>query len=532
MENKPALISITVKGIIDIIFRNRLLIIITFIICIIGSLIGIQFITPLYDAEVKMLVRGQTVTASDTYAPLFSRSVHSTQAEIVKSLPVLKRAVMALDLQNRPLDYEKQFSSDLKKIIIDFKIRKAEKKLSELSEEDRQEALMTGAVGSLKDRLTVKMVPGTDIFIINVEAFTPEEAVETANVISRSYTMFDQIQQLAEVRMRYGEFHPTVIQLIDNINEATKNLSGKTLPDVQAIGTASVKIIEQATSSGLPTGKPKRIIFAIAFLASICISFGLAIVKGLFDWTIKTPQDIADHVDIPCIGSIPKKQWSDKYLITDNSKATRYYQFYEELAEQILVFLKTQGLKSAVVISPTRSKSHRFIVPNIGYFLTRIMGNRVLLADINFNKPQFQGIYSINADEGINGDEFLPVAMDLIHKTERGPELLPARFSDKKTSIILRDTGFKNFIDQNKNEYDAILIDATSFDNMKEASSFTQICDGIIIIIDEGKLQRKMFKNSLPRLKGDDIVIIGGILNNRTFPIPDFIYKYFKYLLD
>jgi capsular polysaccharide biosynthesis protein len=197
MENKPALLNITVKGIIDIIFRNKMMIFLTFIFCILCSLIGIQFVTPMYDAEVKMLVRGRTVTASDTYESFFSRSINTTQAEIVKSLPVLKRAAIALELHNRPLDYEKQFSSDLKKIYIGYIAKKREKKLEKLSDEERQNALLNAAIGSLKSRLTIKMIPATDIFSINVEAFTPEEAMKQANVISRSYTMFDQIQQLA-----------------------------------------------------------------------------------------------------------------------------------------------------------------------------------------------------------------------------------------------------------------------------------------------------------------------------------------------
>jgi predicted RND superfamily exporter protein len=298
--------------------------------------------------------------------------------------------------------------------------------------------------------------------------------------------------------MRYGEFHPTVIQLIDQINEATKNLSGR-LSLKLSNRTASVKIIEQATSNGQPTGKSRRIIFAVAFLVSVFISFGLAIVKGLFDWTIKTPQDIADYLDIPCIGSIPKKQWSDKYLVTDSSKSTRYYQFYEELAEQIPVFLKTQGIKSAVIISPIGNKNHKFIVPNLGYFLTRLMGSRVLLVDLNFNKPQFQKIYSLKSDTGIDAESNNPVSIELVNKTENGPDLLPAKTSANKTSIVLKDTEFKKFIEHHKNEYDAVFLDATSINNMKEASALTQICDGILLIIDEGKLQRKMLKNSLPR---------------------------------
>ncbi len=226
MENKSNPMNITVKSVIDIIFRNKMIILNTFAICVLLTIIGIQFVTPVYDANVKMLVRGQAIVASDLYESIGDRGILATQAEIVNSVPVLKRAAIALGLQDRTLDYEKNFCSPLKKLYIDFQTRKNMKTLNDLPPDKSEEIRLKLAIGDLRDRLTVKVLPRTDIFIINVIAYTPEEAIETANVISRSYTMFDQIQQLAEVRIRYGEFHPTVIQLIDSITQATNNLSG------------------------------------------------------------------------------------------------------------------------------------------------------------------------------------------------------------------------------------------------------------------------------------------------------------------
>ena len=307
------------------------------------SAIKKQLVTPIYDANVKMLVRGQSVITAETYAPIMGR-VHMTQAEIVKSYPVLKRAAIALNLHNRSNENVNYNNSKLKKLYTDFQKKRISKKLSNLPSEKLEEMKLDSAIEDLRDRLKVNLIPGTDIFVINVTASTPEEAIETANVISRSYTMFDQIQQLAEVRMRYGEFHPTVLQLEDSIKEATQNLSGKPLPDMQAIGTASVKIIEQASSTGLNIGKPKRMILAVGLLVSLTFSFGIALVCGLLNRTIKTPQDIIDFLNIPYIGSITKKKRKDSYLITDKSPDTQYYNFYEEMSEQLLVFLKTQGL--------------------------------------------------------------------------------------------------------------------------------------------------------------------------------------------
>lgn len=548
MENSnPS--PITIKDVFDIIFRNKKIIVITFILGIIVTLIGLQFVTHEYEAEVKMLIRGQGITAADTYAPIGSYGIQSTQAEIVKSNPVLRRAAIALKLDKRPLDYETKYCSELNKLLIYYFAKRTEKKLSKFTPEMQEQVRLQMAVDSLKNKLSVSLVPNTNIFIIKVTGYTKEEAIETANVISRSYTIFDQLQQLAEIRLRYGEYHPTVLQLKDNIFSATNNLSGKHLTDIEAIGTASVKIIEQATASQYPIGKPKSVILAIAIILAMFAGFGLAFLYGYIDHTIKLPQEIPAHLGIPCIGTIPKKKRREPYLITDASPLTRYYEYYEDLAEQLYVFLKTQKLKSALLTSPLFNENHKYIVPNLGYFLSKVMGHTTLLVDSNAHNPHFQNIYKLQNRHAPDTDEMLPddkksqhkkmpasvsqyTSPNLLQQTTYGPDILLAGTLIEKSSGNSKKIDFASILDKAKKEYDIILIDATSINNVKDITSISGCSDGVVIIIDEGKLQRQMIKNSLPRLKKNDTKIIGTILHNRTFPIPDFIYRRFKYLID
>lgn len=532
MENKTGAFNFSVKGTLDIIFRHKIIMLVTFAVIVFFTLIGLQFVTKVYDANVKMLIRGQSVTAAETYIPIAAYGIHMTQAEIVKSYPVLKRAAIALNLQNRPLNYEKNYSSKLKRLYVDYMAAKAEKNFKKFTTEQQDQLRLDSAIEDLRKRLSVNMLPGTDIFIINVVALSPEEAIETANVISRSYTIFDQLQQLAEISLRYGESHPTVVQLKDNIRYATENLTGKPLPDIEAIGTASVKVIEQATSTGQPLGRPKKLILLAALFIAGFAGFGIAFVYGTFDRTIKSPQEIAEFLNIPCIGSIPKKQKKENFLINEQSPLTRYVEFYEDLAEQLYVFLKTQGLKSAVITSPVFDENHQYIVPNIGYFLTQYMGHSTLLVDANFNKPHFQKIYPIEKGKIITSKTNPNNISNAINKIEAGPDIIPTDIFSDNQLAVMKQIDLKSIINHVKSGYDVILIDATSVNNTKEASFTSECSDGIVIVIDEGRIQREMLRNSLPRLRRNDVKILGSILNNRSFPIPEIVYKRFRYFID
>ncbi|HRZ29040.1 MAG TPA: hypothetical protein P5295_19680, partial [Spirochaetota bacterium] len=137
MENKTKAFTLTIKSSLDIIFRHKIIMLVTFAVITFFALIAIKFKTPIYDANVKMLIRGQSVTAAETYIPIGAYGIHYTQAEIVKSYPVLKRAAIALNLQNRPFDYEKNYCSQLKRMYIEYMAEKAEKNFKKYSPEQQ-----------------------------------------------------------------------------------------------------------------------------------------------------------------------------------------------------------------------------------------------------------------------------------------------------------------------------------------------------------------------------------------------------------
>ena len=71
----------------------------------------------------------------------------------------------------------------------------------------------------------------------------------------------------------------------DNIRYMELN-SGEQL-DLDAIGTASVKIVQQATSNFEPVGRPKKVVMIIAFM-SVFVAFSLAFIVDILDQSFKS----------------------------------------------------------------------------------------------------------------------------------------------------------------------------------------------------------------------------------------------------
>ncbi|MDD5348334.1 MAG: lipopolysaccharide biosynthesis protein, partial [Candidatus Omnitrophica bacterium] len=256
----------TLRDFLKVLFRQKAVVLTSFITVAVTVAVGLKFQTPVFEGTVKMMVSAEKQVESPYYQPMLgtrNMEVALAQSEIVTSNPVIERAVRAVGLFERPLDYEKNFASRLKRPFIIWGAQTWEKKLAQAPEEQRKGLKFRIVVEDLKRHVKVEPVRDTNLFTITVRDYSQVGSAILANVVSRSYIIFDLQQQLAETQLKYGEKHPSSIQLQDSIDAMIKNLNGQPLPDVEAIGPASVKIVEQASLPLQPAGIPKVLTFIL-----------------------------------------------------------------------------------------------------------------------------------------------------------------------------------------------------------------------------------------------------------------------------
>ena len=581
MEKQTQTNELNLRNIISAIFRQKLFIIILSPPIVIVIFIALLFKTPVYEAKVKMHIVGRAAVASQTYLGIGSQSLHRTQMEIVKSNSVLRRAVLANKLDKRPLNYERQFCHPLKYFLIDNKIKKIQKRFDALTPEKLQEVRLTSAIILLENSLSTELIPGTDIFTINIKDYNPKEAIAIANVVSRSYVIFDLQQQFAELLQRYGLEHPSVRQLRDNIYSMTEKLSGEQLPELEAYGTASVKIMEQATSDFHPTGRPKSQILLLAIIASICISTGLVIFYELFlNRTFKSPEDIVKFTGLPLLGSIPIRKFKDdKLIITDKFNPSKseilYSNFIEDLADQLFIYMKVNKTKTILITSAFPKGGASSICANLGLTFTQKMHVKTVIVDANFRNPSLHKIFNIKEGIGLSnmleesklieyhnimsttapsdGSQHSINHIDPINITPQKPEIKKESLYNSDLSMKTNGTinhldfgldllqsgnssiaPFRLFNDAKidailkiiKNIYDVVIIDCTNLKQFKDAGILASHTDGVVLVVNDGKEKHQIVLNAINYIKQKKGNPFGIILNRRKFPIPEIIYKW------
>lgn len=79
--------------------------------------------------------------------------------------------------------------------------------------------------------------------------------------------------------------------------------------------------------------------------------------------------------------------------------------------------------------------------------------------------------------------------------------------------------------DELRRQFDYILINAPSLGTTANLAQFAQLADGVIFVVDANSTRRettKQFKENLQELR---VRVLGVVMNDRTFPIPESVYR-------
>jgi Mrp family chromosome partitioning ATPase len=76
-----------------------------------------------------------------------------------------------------------------------------------------------------------------------------------------------------------------------------------------------------------------------------------------------------------------------------------------------------------------------------------------------------------------------------------------------------------------RKEFDYILIDSPALNLYADAIAVGRVADGVVMVLQADSTRRESALKGLKSLREARIEVLGAVLNRRTFPIPDFVYR-------
>jgi capsular exopolysaccharide synthesis family protein len=158
-----------------------------------------------------------------------------------------------------------------------------------------------------------------------------------------------------------------------------------------------------------------------------------------------------------------------------------------------------------------------------------VRGNavKVLLIDANMRTPNLRELFDIENDQGLS---------DIVLNNDIKPFKV---INFEPSYLFVLATGgnyvgpvglfeserFDTFLNNAREEFDYIILDSAPLPSFAEARVLCEKVDGVVLVIESGKLRRQVALRARKELVDAGARILGVVLNKRKYHIPEWLYK-------
>jgi capsular exopolysaccharide synthesis family protein len=345
-----------------------------------------------------------------------------------------------------------------------------------------------------------------------------------------------EVQALNQRSIKYGALEREV----ENNRRIFNTLLGRAKETGLAEGlqTGNIHIVDRAEIPLAPFSPRKRRSLMLAIMVGLLGGVGLTFFFDYLDDSIKDPDDLEEHAQLPLLASVPviktRRGKGPKELVADKDTKSFYAEAYRSARTSIIFSSPDSQPETILVTSPGPQDGKTLTAVNLAITMAHA-GNRVLLMDGDLRRPRIHSVFGLTNDFGLTN--LLTESTD-IKLSLRNTDILnlavmtsgpippnPSELFVSKRMGVLLETLMKRF--------DRIIIDSPPTISVTDANILAAVTDGVVLVIKAGKTSRRIVNRAKKNLEEVQGKLLGVILNavdmrrSRYYYVPSYYYKYY-----
>jgi Mrp family chromosome partitioning ATPase len=150
----------------------------------------------------------------------------------------------------------------------------------------------------------------------------------------------------------------------------------------------------------------------------------------------------------------------------------------------------------------------------------------VCLVDANLRSPAIHTLVGSRATHGLSEALIDRItATDFVTSVADGLWLLPAGSLGSAALPYLTAKHVQPELTRLLGTFDQLIVHAPAANVHRDASLLAPLADGVVLVIEANATRREAARRAAAQLQSMNATVLGAILTNRTFPIPNAIYR-------
>jgi Mrp family chromosome partitioning ATPase len=167
------------------------------------------------------------------------------------------------------------------------------------------------------------------------------------------------------------------------------------------------------------------------------------------------------------------------------------------------------------------------ICVEVGRILAAHTSASICLLDANFRSPSLPSFLGVPNTRGLADSLVVEGGIRNFAKQLEPSNLwlLSAGTVDPVSLSLLNSDCLKLRLQELRKEFDYVLIDSPALNAFTDALALGAIADGVVVVLQADSTRRESALKGLQTLRDAHVQVLGAVLNQRTFPIPEFVYR-------
>lgn len=167
------------------------------------------------------------------------------------------------------------------------------------------------------------------------------------------------------------------------------------------------------------------------------------------------------------------------------------------------------------------------ICARVAQNLAHLTGSSVSVVEGDFRYPSLHQEFGIDNSRGFTDALFDsgPIKDFAYPIPGSGLSVLPAGSHCKDVKALWKSEGLRNRMEELRREFSYVVVYGPQLTQFYDAAVLGRMADGVILILESMATRREATRIAKENLVAANVKILGAVLNNHTFSIPETLYK-------